>query len=95
MLEEASDLSSSILQRLHESCANKFVEDHELYDMMDSAGIVFVQCLKQLKRYANVFFLFFFSLLHPLFSYIEMVVSLLSFKTSAAFVCVSANMSSL
>ncbi|XP_062007715.1 protein APEM9 [Rosa rugosa] len=47
MYEEAASLASSILKRLSQ---HSEADDDELYDMLESAGMVLVQSLKQLGR---------------------------------------------
>lgn len=55
MVEESASLASSILQRLCSIGSSKSAEDVELYDMMESAGIVLVQSLKDLGRTSELF----------------------------------------
>lgn len=52
MYEEAASLASSILKRLSENSSDfEASDDHfELYDMLESAGMVLVQSLKELGR---------------------------------------------
>ncbi|KAK9076884.1 hypothetical protein SSX86_005219 [Deinandra increscens subsp. villosa] len=51
MFEDASSLASRILKRLHdEDCINGVVEDIEVNDMLESAGMVFLQSSKELGR---------------------------------------------
>ncbi|XP_076903659.1 protein APEM9-like [Bidens hawaiensis] len=50
MFEEASSSASRVLNRLHDKdCSNEVVED-ELNDMLESAGMVFLQSFKELGR---------------------------------------------
>ncbi|KAI7757180.1 hypothetical protein M8C21_008046 [Ambrosia artemisiifolia] len=50
MFEQASSTSSRVLNQLHDKdCSNGIVED-ELNDMLESAGMVFLQSLKELGR---------------------------------------------
>ncbi|XP_031254432.1 protein APEM9 [Pistacia vera] len=51
MYDEAASLSSSILNRLRD---NYNVSNQTLYDMMESAGMVFVQSLKELGRASDI-----------------------------------------
>ncbi|KAH9653594.1 protein APEM9 [Citrus sinensis] len=51
MYEEAASLGSSVLKRLRDSNNNY---NEESYDMMESAGMVFVQSLKELGRVADI-----------------------------------------
>lgn len=55
MYEEAASLGSSVLKRLRDSNNNY---NEESYDMMESAGMVFVQSLKELGRYITCFFIY-------------------------------------
>ncbi|KAI3754805.1 hypothetical protein L1987_54596 [Smallanthus sonchifolius] len=48
MFEEASSSASQVLNRLHDT--NVVVEDIELNDMLESAGMVFLQSFKELGR---------------------------------------------
>lgn len=50
MFEAASSLSRSIIQRICNSDSTALIEDAELVDIMESAGMVFVQSLKELGR---------------------------------------------
>lgn len=51
MFEEASSSASAVLNRLrNKECSNGLVEDIELNDMLESAGMVLVQSLKELGR---------------------------------------------
>lgn len=52
MHEEAASLASSVLKRIRYN-DNSF--NQESYDMMESAGMVFVQSLKELGRYIPSF----------------------------------------
>ncbi|KAH9805547.1 protein APEM9 [Citrus sinensis] len=51
MYEEAASLGSSVLKRLRDSNNNY---NEESYDMMESAGMVFVQSLKEFGRVADI-----------------------------------------
>ncbi|KAJ0035853.1 hypothetical protein Pint_25457 [Pistacia integerrima] len=51
MYDEAASLSSSILNRLRD---NYNVSNQTLYDVMESAGMVFVQSLKELGRASDI-----------------------------------------
>ncbi|PHT49485.1 hypothetical protein CQW23_09232 [Capsicum baccatum] len=54
MFQEAEASSSSVIEQLVEK-SNEFVEDNcELGDMLESAGMVFVQSLKELGRTAEI-----------------------------------------
>ncbi|KAI3496310.1 hypothetical protein L1887_38667 [Cichorium endivia] len=51
MFEDASSLASSVLKRLcDKECNERIADDIELNDMLESAGMVFVQSLKELGR---------------------------------------------
>ncbi|MQM07504.1 hypothetical protein Taro_040337 [Colocasia esculenta] len=50
MFEEAASMASSIVGRLRTCGFSESVEGNELVDIMESAGMVFVQSLKELKR---------------------------------------------
>ena len=53
MYEEAKSIVSSVLSDL---CCNKYAEageESQLNDMLESAGMVLVQSLKELGRYHN------------------------------------------
>ncbi|KAF8400161.1 hypothetical protein HHK36_013457 [Tetracentron sinense] len=50
MFEEAASLASSVLRRLCETISTETVEDAQLNDMMESAGMVLVQSLKEIGR---------------------------------------------
>ncbi|CAA6663621.1 unnamed protein product [Spirodela intermedia] len=50
MFEAASSLSRSIIQGICNSDSTALIEDAELVDIMESAGMVFVQSLKELGR---------------------------------------------
>lgn len=52
MYEEAASLASSFLKRRRDSNDNC---NEESYDMMEAAGMVFVQSLKELGRYITFF----------------------------------------
>ncbi|XP_044484703.1 protein APEM9-like [Mangifera indica] len=51
MYDEAASLSSSVINRLRD---NFNVSNQTLYDMMESAGVVFVQSLKELGRASDI-----------------------------------------
>lgn len=55
MFEEAASLASSILKRLcsdNKGIEEQVVQDeNELYEMLESTGIVLVQSLKELGRF--------------------------------------------
>lgn len=62
MFDESASLSSSILSRLLENCdykrkGNQFPENYENEwdDMLESAGMVLVQSMKQLQRTSEIF----------------------------------------
>ncbi|KAK1416117.1 hypothetical protein QVD17_31905 [Tagetes erecta] len=51
MFEEASSLATQVLKRLHDKdSTNGVVEDIELNDLLESAGMVFLQSFKELGR---------------------------------------------
>ncbi|OVA19298.1 hypothetical protein BVC80_521g107 [Macleaya cordata] len=50
LYEEATSLASSVLQRICKANFTASMEDVQLADMMESAGMVFVQSLKELGR---------------------------------------------
>jgi hypothetical protein len=53
MYEEAATLASSIVRQLKGSNIsdnNEAFDENELFDMLESAGMVFVQALNQLGR---------------------------------------------
>lgn len=52
MFEEAASLASSVLKRLRDTDGG-VVPEIELNDMLESAGMVLVQSLKELGRYIN------------------------------------------
>lgn len=58
MYEEAASLSSSALSKISDDYGNLSVQgcdrNIELYDMMESAGMVLVQSLKELKRTSSI-----------------------------------------
>lgn len=56
MFEDASSSASSVLKRLcDKEHINTVVDDDiELNDMLESAGMVFVQSLKELGRYSSL-----------------------------------------
>lgn len=59
MFEEASSLATQVLKRLHDKdCANGVVEDSELNDLLESAGMVLLQSFKELGRYYFYYLLF-------------------------------------
>lgn len=55
MFEEAASLASSILKLLCSShdIVNEAGDDNELYDMLESSGMVFVQAMKELGRWID------------------------------------------
>ncbi|KAF8077529.1 hypothetical protein N665_1030s0013 [Sinapis alba] len=53
MYEEAESLSSSILKRIFDN-ANALSRDHQLHDMLESAGMVLVQSLHGLGRAGEI-----------------------------------------
>ncbi|XP_017699769.1 protein APEM9 isoform X1 [Phoenix dactylifera] len=50
MFEEAASLSSSILRQIHTTPSSEAIDDGELAEMMVSAGMVFVQSLREMRR---------------------------------------------
>lgn len=50
MYEDAASLASSVLERLRH-CTLDGGEDGDFYDMVESAGMVLVQSLKELDRF--------------------------------------------
>jgi len=53
MFEEAVSLAVSVVEQIHTATLTKALEDTQLAEMMESAGMVFVQSLKELGRYEN------------------------------------------
>ncbi|KAI3974453.1 hypothetical protein MKX01_017946 [Papaver californicum] len=54
MFEEAITLSSSVVERLWKADYPETIQDAELVDMMESAGMVYVQSLKELGRTSEI-----------------------------------------
>ncbi|KAI3849465.1 hypothetical protein MKX03_033757 [Papaver bracteatum] len=54
MFEEAITLSSSVVDRLRKADYSETIQDTELVDMMESAGMVYVQSLKELGRTSEI-----------------------------------------
>lgn len=52
MYEEAESLSSSILKRIFDN-TEEGVGDHQLHEILESAGMVLVQSLHGLARYIS------------------------------------------
>ncbi|XP_010927172.1 protein APEM9 [Elaeis guineensis] len=50
MFEDAASLSSSILRQIHTTPSSEAIDDNELAEMMVSAGMVFVQSLREMGR---------------------------------------------
>lgn len=64
MFEEAATIASSVLKRVCDNKSTDVGEDDQLYDIMESAGMVLVQSLKEVGRYfiPHIWFLLIFSL---------------------------------
>ncbi|MCL7032985.1 hypothetical protein MKW94_016278 [Papaver nudicaule] len=54
MFEEAITLSSSVVERLRKADYSETIQDVELVDMLESAGMVYVQALKELGRTSGI-----------------------------------------
>jgi len=53
MFEEAASLAASVVERIRTTTLTKALEDSQLAEIMESAGMVFVQSLKELGRSEN------------------------------------------
>lgn len=56
MFKEAASLASSTVHRIHSTPFADAVDDVQMAEMMESAGMVFVQSMKELGRYLNLSF---------------------------------------
>ena len=64
MFEEAATIASSVLKRVCDNKSTDVGEDDQLYEIIESAGMVLVQSLKELGRYLIpcIWFLLIYSL---------------------------------
>lgn len=60
MFEEAASLAASVIKQMCTTTSIKVLYDTELVEMMESAGMVYVQSLKELGRYGISFWACFY-----------------------------------